>query len=183
MSDEPSRPASLLALFLVFSGLALRGFGGVLPWAQRALVDERGWLSREQFVEILAFGQLLPGPNICNLSIIVGDRFFGWRGALVALTGMMAAPAVLVLLVAVGYGQVAGHPVARGAITGMSAVSAGLILANAIRLAGTLRQRWRWLGFALAAFGAVGLMHWSLPPVLGGLLASAVGLAWWGARR
>jgi chromate transporter len=85
------KPRSLMHLFLVFTGLALRGFGGVLPWAQRVLVEERRWLSREQFIETLAFGQLLPGPNVCNVAIMVGDRWFGWRGAVAALGGMLAA--------------------------------------------------------------------------------------------
>ena len=70
-------PRSLRQVFLVFTGLALRGFGGVLPWAQRVLVEERRWLTREEFVETLAVGQVLPGPNICNLAVMVGDRWFG----------------------------------------------------------------------------------------------------------
>ena len=176
-------PASLGALFLAFSGLALRGFGGVLPWAQRALVEERRWLSREQFVEILAFAQLLPGPNVCNLSIIIGDRFFGWRGAVVALAGMLGAPMAVALGAVLVYAQVAHHPVAQGALTGMAAVSAGLILATAVKLGLALRKRWRWLGFAVAAFVAVGLLRWPLLPVLLVLTAAAVGLAWRGARR
>jgi chromate transporter len=109
------KPRSLMHLFLVFSGLALRGFGGVLPWAQRVLVEERRWLSREQFIETLAFGQLLPGPNVCNVAIMVGDRWFGWRGAVAALGGMLAAPMLLVLGAAVLYGQVADEPVVRRA--------------------------------------------------------------------
>jgi hypothetical protein len=103
--DARPRPASLIELFLVFSALALRGSGGVLPWAQRVLVDDRGWLSREEFVEMLAFGQMLPGPNVCNVALMVGDRWFGWRGALAALGGMLAAPCVVVLSLAVLYGQ------------------------------------------------------------------------------
>jgi chromate transporter len=103
----------------VFTGLALRGFGGVLPWAQRVLVEERRWLSREQFIETLAFGQLLPGPNVCNVAIMVGDRWFGWRGAVAALGGMLAAPMLLVLGAAVLYGQVADEPVVRRALAGM----------------------------------------------------------------
>jgi chromate transporter len=108
----------------VFTGLALRGFGGVLPWAQRVLVEERRWLTREQFVELLAFGQLLPGPNICNLALMAGDRWFGWRGALVALAGMLAAPAAVVLTIAIAYSRVADDPVVRRALVGMGAVSA-----------------------------------------------------------
>ena len=71
--------------------LALRGFGGVLPWVHRALVEERGWLTREEFVELLALGQLLPGPNVINLAVMAGDRWFGWRGSVAAVAGMALA--------------------------------------------------------------------------------------------
>jgi chromate transporter len=81
---ETRRPASPAHRFLAFTTLALQGFGGVLPVAQRVLCDERRWLSREEFVELLAVGQALPGPNLCNVSIMVGNRFFGWRGAVAA---------------------------------------------------------------------------------------------------
>ena len=84
-------PASPTDLFLVFNGLALRGFGGVLPFAQRTLVEDRAWMSNDEFVEMLALAQVLPGPNICNLALMVGDRFFGLRGAFAALAGMIAA--------------------------------------------------------------------------------------------
>jgi len=86
-------PASLFEMFRVFNRLALHGFGGVLPWAQRVLVEERRWLTHAEFLEMLAFAQLAPGPNVCNLAIMFGDRHFGWRGAVVALAGMLAMPA------------------------------------------------------------------------------------------
>ena len=83
-----NRPESLTHLFLAFSRLALQGFGGVLAVAQRELVERLGWMSKEEFVETLAIAQVLPGPNIVNLSMMIGDRFFGLRGAFVALAGM-----------------------------------------------------------------------------------------------
>ena len=82
--DQP-RPQSLRELFGAFTLIALQGFGGVLPVSERVLCEQKRWLSPEQYVETLALGQVLPGPNVCNLALIVGDRFFGWRGALVAL--------------------------------------------------------------------------------------------------
>lgn len=103
-----NRPASLLALFLAFTRLALQGFGGVLAVAQRELVERLGWLSKEEFVEALAIAQVLPGPNVVNLSMMIGDRFFGLRGAIAALAGMLAAPAVIVLGLAALYGSCRG---------------------------------------------------------------------------
>lgn len=176
-------PRSLRQVFLVFTGLALRGFGGVLPWAQRVLVEERRWLTREEFVETLAVGQVLPGPNICNLAVMVGDRWFGWRGALAALGGLVAAPAVLVLAAAALHGQVADDPVARRVLVGMGAAAGGMILATAVKLSMAQRARWRWLGFGVVAFVAVGLLRASLVTVLPVLGAVAVGAAWIELRR
>src|SRR5207344_1616326 len=94
------RPGSLRELFRVFNRLSLQGFGGVLPVAQFHLVDREHWLTREQFVEMLSIGQMLPGPNIVNLSLMIGDRYFGWRGALVAVAGMLLLPTAIVLMLA-----------------------------------------------------------------------------------
>jgi chromate transporter len=177
------RPASLTELFLVFSALALRGFGGVLPWAQRVLVDDRGWLTREEFVEMLAFGQMLPGPNVCNVALMVGDRWFGWRGAVAALGGMLSAPCVVVLSLAVLYGQVADDPVVRRALIGMGAVAGGMILGTALRLATTQRGRAPWLVFGALAFAGVALLRIELAWVVLALGPVAVLAAWFANRR
>jgi chromate transporter len=169
-------------LFLVFSGLALRGFGGVLPWAQRVLVEERRWLSREQFIETLAFGQLLPGPNVCNVAIMVGDRWFGWRGAVAALGGMLAAPMLLVLGAAVLYGQVADEPVVRRALAGMGAVAGGMILATAFKLVLAWRAHPAWLAWGVLAFIGVALLHLKVLLVLAVLVPPAIAAAWWWLR-
>ncbi|MFN7642146.1 MAG: chromate transporter [Burkholderiales bacterium] len=177
------RPASLTELFLVFSALALRGFGGVLPWAQRVLVDDRGWLTREEFVEMLAFGQMLPGPNVCNVALMVGDRWFGWRGAVAALGGMLSAPCVVVLSLAVLYGQVADDPVVRRALIGMGAVAGGMILGTALRLVTTQRGRTPWLVFGALAFAGVALLRIELAWVVLALGPVAVLAAWLANRR
>jgi chromate transporter len=176
--DAPPRPRSLGQLFLVFTGLALRGFGGVLPWAQRVLVEERRWLTREQFVEMLAFGQLLPGPNVCNVALMAGDRWFGWRGAVVALAGMLAAPAAVVLTIAVAYGRVADDPIVRRALIGMGAVAGGMILGTALRLAAGQRAQRGWLVFGVAAFVGVALLRLKLLWVVAALCPVAVAAAW-----
>ena len=110
MTDEINplvRPSSKKEVFVAFTLLALQGFGGVLAVAQRVLCEQKRWLTKEQFVEILAFGQVLPGPNVCNVALMVGDRFFGWRGAFAALAGMMTVPLVIVLAITVAYSQYA----------------------------------------------------------------------------
>lgn len=179
----PHRPGSCRELFLAFTWLALQGFGGVLAVVQRELVDRRQWLTREQFVEDWALAQLMPGPNVVNLSMMIGDRYFGPRGALAALAGMLTAPLAVVLLVAVLWAQVAAHPVAQSALRGMGAVSAGLVMGAGLRLMGALRTNP--MGpvacalFALTSFVLVAWLRWPLTAVLPLLGLLACGWAWW----
>ena len=177
-----ARPNSPKDLFIAFTFLALQGFGGVLAVAQRVLCDQRRWLTREQFVEILAIGQVLPGPNVCNVALMVGDRFFGWRGAFAALAGMMTVPLVIVLVVTAVYAQYASHPAVAGALHGMGAVAAGLICGTALRLASALRSNPMGMpacaGLAAAVFVAVALLRWPLVWVLAGSGTVACLFAW-----
>src|SRR3954471_6221102 len=119
-------PTSEADLFISFTLLALQGFGGVLAVVQRELVDRKQWLTREEFIEDWAVAQIMPGPNVVNLALMIGGRHFGLRGAMVALAGILTVPLVLVLLLALIYAQVAGDPHVAGALRGMGAVAAGL---------------------------------------------------------
>ena len=176
------RPQSALELFLAFNRLALQGFGGVLAVAQRELVERLGWMSKEEFVETLAIAQVLPGPNVVNLSMMVGDRFFGLRGAAAALAGMLVAPAAIVLALAMLYGELSRHPMAVDALRGMGAVSAGLILATGIKLLPALKKsplgRPLALGLAAAAFVLIALLRWPLIEVLALLGSTGMLIAW-----
>lgn len=178
-----ARPASPLAIFIAFSLLALQGFGGVLAVAQRELVDRRGWLTRLEFVELYALAQLLPGPNVVNLSLMFGDRYFGLRGALAAIAGMLLAPLLVVLALAASYQQLAEYPAVAGALRGMGAVAAGLILAMALKMLTTLRGNV--LGPALctalglATLTAIAVFRVPLAWVVIGLGLSSWGLARW----
>lgn len=178
-SSELRRPGSNGELFRAFNRLALQGFGGVLPIAQRELVERQRWLTQAEFVELLATAQVLPGPNVVNLAIMFGDRVLGWRGALAAFGGMMLAPLVIVIAMAVVYAELASHPVVAGALRGMGAVAAGLVLATAVKLAGTLRQTpiGAWAGSAIAIVSglAVGVLQWPFAWVV--LAAGSVGIA------
>jgi chromate transporter len=186
MSPPPNenlkRPASPRELFIAFTWLALQGFGGVLAVAQRVLVEQHRWLTREQFIEILALAQVLPGPNVCNVALMIGDRFFGWRGAAAALAGMMALPLALVLVVTAVYAKFASQPAVAGALYGMSAVAAGMIAGTALKLAAALRTNPlggpACLALCAAGFVAVALLRWPLIWVLLGLGSMACALAW-----
>ena len=179
MADDPSLtgPVSNKDLFVTFTRMALHGFGGVLPIAQRVLCEQKRWLSKEQFVEILALGQVLPGPNVCNVALMVGDRFFGWRGAFSALAGMMTVPLVIVLILTALYAEFASNPMVSGALKGMGAVSAGLIIGSALKLIPTLQRNPMGLPvcalIAIVTFGSVALLRWPLVWVLLGLGVAA----------
>ncbi len=169
-AEAPQRPHSRTDLFVSFNWLALQGFGGVLAVVQRELVEKKRWMTREQFVEDWAVAQILPGPNVVNLSLMIGGRYFGLSGALAALAGMLAAPLVIVLLLATLYGQVAELPAAHGALRGMGAVAAGLITATGIKLIAALDKNAMGLavciGLAVLTFVAIALLRWPLVWVL-----------------
>ncbi|MDP3251988.1 MAG: chromate transporter [Hydrogenophaga sp.] len=174
--DDRPRPESLTDVFVSFTLLALQGFGGVIAVVQREMVEKKRWLTREEFIEEWAVAQIMPGPNVINMSMMIGDRYFGLRGALAALAGLLAVPTVIVMVLALVYAQFATHPAVAGALRGMGAVAAGLIAATGLRLVGALKTNVLGLplciGLALACFAAVALLRiplfWVLP-VLGGV--------------
>ena len=178
----PPGPMSPADLFFTFNRLALQGFGGVLAVAQRELVERKGWLSREEFVEMLALSQVLPGPNIVNLALMLGDRFFGVKGALSAVAGMLAVPLVIVLVLTAAYAEFSRLAVVSGALRGMGAVAAGLVIATAFRLMGTLRSNRLGLplaaAFSVVTFVLIALLRWPLVGVLAGLGSLAIAIAW-----
>jgi chromate transporter len=181
-APEQRGPKSTRDLFFTFNRLALQGFGGVLAVAQRELVERQGWLSREEFVEMLALSQVLPGPNIVNLALMLGDRFFGLRGAFAAVGGMLLVPFVIVMALTVAYAEFSRLPFVSGALRGMGAVAAGLIIATAIRLMTTLgsNRLGRPLAalFAAVTFATIAWLRWPLIWVVAGLGTTAVAIAY-----
>jgi chromate transporter len=180
--EDQTEPAPLkvspLELFLAFSQLALSGFGGVLPWAHRTLVERKGWLTQREFVESLALGQLLPGPNIGNMAVIIGYRFAGGAGAAAAFVGLVAGPFLIMIAAGLLYQAYGTLPLVQQALSGMSSVAAGLVLATGFKMTGTLKRHWRpWL-FAALALAGVGALRWPLLAVVGGLAPFAIAAAW-----
>jgi chromate transporter len=164
------RPNSKTDLFVSFTLLALQGFGGVLAVVQRELVEKKKWLTLDEFVEDWAVAQILPGPNVVNLSLMIGDRYFGMRGALAALAGMLTFPLLIVIALAALFAGVADMPQVQGALRGMGAVAAGLITATGLKLIAALKGNpmgtlvcW---AFAAITFVAIGLLRLPLAWVL-----------------
>ena len=173
-------------MFVVFSKLALQGFGGVLPVTQRVLCEERGWLTRTEFAETLALAQLLPGPNVCNLALMIGDRHFGTRGALAALAGMLVLPFIIVVALAAVVGQSSTWPWVSDALRGMGLAASGLLVGTGLKLASGLRGHP--LGakgaglIVMLVFGLVVGLRWPLAWVLGSVAPLSIGLCWWRLR-
>lgn len=182
MNTRPLRPRSPTDLFVSFTWLALQGFGGVMAVVQHGLVERKRWLTREEFVEEWAVAQIMPGPNVINLCLMIGGRYFGWRGALAALAGLVTVPLLLVLLLALVYSHYGTHPELAGALRGMGGVAAGLIIGTGLKLVSALTSNP--LGLPLcAAFGALcfvgtALLRWPLVYVLPTLGALACVLAY-----
>ncbi len=178
--DGPPQPRSKTDLFLSFTWLALQGFGGVLAVVQRELVEKKRWMTREEFVEEWSVAQIMPGPNVVNLALMIGARWFGLPGALAALAGMLAAPLVVVLLLALVYTRFAADPHMAGALRGMGAVAAGLIAATGIKLIPALGHnvlgRTGCTVLGLLCFAGIALLRWPLAYVLSGL--GAIGCVW-----
>jgi chromate transporter len=177
-------PAS--TLFIVFSRLALMGFGGVMPFAYRALVEQRKWLTAEEFAKYLAMSQMLPGPTICNVSLMVGSRYGGTAGALASISGLIAGPFLIVIALGVMYQQYGDLALFRDAIRGMAAVAAGLILATAFKMGRALFAKARWseprdllkVAMLVLAFIGLGVLQWKLVVVFCVLAPLGTGAAY-----
>lgn len=178
--DSPAVRIKPFDLFVAFTRITLTSFGGALFWSRRALVERYRWLSEQEFVEVLALAQLLPGANGLNLAVVVGYRFAGWRGAAASLAGFLIAPCVVIMILGVLHARYGSVPVVRSALAGMSAVAVGLLFATAAQMTRVLRHRWRpWLLVTITLF-AVGVMRWPFLAVVGVLAPVSIVLSWKG---
>ena len=168
MTEVPAlrnAPTSNADLFFSFNWLALQGFGGVLAVVQRELVEKKKWLTLDEFVEDWSVAQILPGPNVINLALMIGGKHFGWRGALSALAGLLLVPTILVLIFASAIAGVADSEAMQGSLRGMGAVSAGLIMATGIKMLPALKTNPMGLVacIALATITFFAIAIWRLP--------------------
>jgi len=176
--SSAERRISALELFLVFNRITLTSFGGALFWSHRALVEQRRWLTEFEFAEMLSLAQLLPGANGVNLAVLVGYRFDGWRGAVAALGGFLAAPCGVIALLGLLHHRYGELALVQAALTGMSSVAVGLLIATALRMTVVLQRRLLPLAFAAITFAAVGVMRWPFLAVIGVLAPFAIAAAW-----
>src|ERR1700733_7805817 len=175
----PPRP-SLSELFVAYALISLYGFGGVLAWSRRMMVEERRWLTPEQFNETYALCAFLPGGNILNFSVILGARFRGAWGAIAAAAGLMGPPLLLVICIGAIYAHYGDVPVLRHALTGVASAAAGLMMATVAKMARPLFRSGTITGpvIAFATFASIGIAHWPLPLVLAVIVPVSIGAAW-----
>jgi chromate transporter len=179
---HPASVPSTAELFLRFTQVGASGFGGVMPWARRMLVEERRWLSDEEFSEMLSLCQVLPGPNIVNMAVCVGTRFRGARGAAAAFLGLLGAPFAIILVLGALFTQYGELPAIAAAFRGISAAAAGLIVAMGLKMAASRRLRSPMAAFALAAFVGVALVRLPLGAFLLIAAPASVAAAAWRRR-
>jgi chromate transporter len=183
--SEPAAPPtafrpSLSELFRAFAVVSLSGFGGALPWARRAIVEQKRWMTTEEFNETFALSQFLPGPNLVNFSVVFGSRFGGPAGAAVAFAGLMGPPLIIVTGLAILYERFGNIEMLSRILLGITAAATGLLIAVVAKMAAPLfLKRWNSAPlFAILAFTGVAIMHWPLPYVFLGLAPLSVAFAW-----
>jgi chromate transporter len=192
MQDSPTdcvqdtRPhPSLAELFLGFAKISVSGFGMILPWARRMIVDEKKWMTAEEFNETYSLAQFLPGPNVVNMSVVFGSRMHGAAGAAVALLGLLGPPALIATGLSALYGVYGDVDVLRRILTGIAAAAIGLMIAVIARMAEPLLRK----GFGpaplvmAATFLAIGVARWPLVWTLVVMVPASIALAWWWMRR
>ena len=176
----PVKRPSLAELFRAFVIVSISGFGGALPWARRMIVEQKGWMTAEEFNEAFALSQFLPGPNVVNFSVVFGSRFGGAPGAAVALAGLMGPPLIIVTILAVLYARFGDLEALSRILAGITAAATGLLISVVAKMAAPLFQkRWDWAPLiAGAAFIGVAIMQWPLPLVFVALAPVSIGIAW-----
>lgn len=180
MNATPTGPQSLREIFWVFTLMALQGFGGVMSIAQRELVDKRRWLTPDAFLEDWAVAQVMPGPNVGNLAIIVGERYMGVAGAVVAALGLFTLPLLCLIGLATAYAAAPGDTAIAGMLRAVGMVVVALISVTAMKLAPALQRHpagWRvCAGVSLATLATILWLRWPLWAVL--LLIGGASCAW-----
>jgi chromate transporter len=177
-----TKSVSLAELFLSYAKIGLLGFGGVAPWARHVIVEERRWLDDREYAALLGVGQVIPGPNTVNSAVMIGDKFQGTLGSIVSVLGIVGAPVLVLIGIALLYDRIAALPGVDAAMAAGAAAAAGLVMGTAIKLARKIKPNMVAVAIGVAAFVSVGVFHvpmvWAIL-VLGPLSIATV---WWQRR-
>ena len=184
VSSPPIQP-SLLELFVAFARMSLAGFGGVLYWARRGIVDQHRWMTAEEFNETYALCHFLPGPNIVNLSFVFGSRFRGIAGGIAAFAGLVGPPMVIAMIMAALYARYGEIDTLRRILAGVSCAAIGLLMATVLRMMMPLIRKRDLIGLVIlvAVFIAIGLARLPLQAVLLVAIPLSIGITYFMRRR
>ena len=161
-------------LFWGFTKISMSGFGGVLPWARRSIVEKEKWLSSEEFSSLLGICQIVPGPNIVNVAVCIGSRFAGVPGAVAGVLGVLTGPVILVIFMGMLYEHLSYIPMVQGMLKGISAVGIGLIASTGFKMLRTELKYPPMLIVVILILIAAGYFHLGIGWVV--LLASPIAL-------
>jgi len=183
--SQPPNPPGLLELFVAFAMMSLAGFGGVLVWARRGIVDKHRWMTAEEFNETFALCHFLPGPNIVNLSVVFGSRFRGMAGGLAAFAGLVGPPMVIATILAALYARYGEIDALRRILAGVSCAAVGLLIAVVFKMMMPLIKKRDLVGIValVAIFIAIGLLRLPLPAVLLAAIPLSLGVTFFVHRR
>ena len=166
--DLAKSPPSLVVLFVAFAKMSLAGFGGVLVWARRGIVDQHKWMTADEFNETFALCHFLPGPNIVNLTFVFGSRLRGIPGAIAAFSGLVGPPALIMVVMGMLYHRYGEIDALRRILSGVACAAIGLMLAAVFRMMTPLIKRRDVVALLVmaAVFVAIGILRLPLPTVL-----------------
>ena len=182
---SPPRPPGLAELFFAFAKMSLAGFGGVLVWARRAIVEQHRWMTAEEFNETFALCHFLPGPNIVNLSFVFGSRFAGFAGGLAAFAGLIGPPMLIAIVLAALYAHYGELETLRRILAGVACAAVGLLIAVVLRMAMPLFRKRDVAGLLMlaAVFMAIGVFRLPLQVVLLVGIPLSLLITWFLRRR
>ena len=183
--DLATAPPGLADLFLAFAGMSLAGFGGVLVFARRAIVEQHRWMTADEFNETFALCHFLPGPNIVNLSMVFGSRLRGIAGGVAAFAGLLLPPTLIMMVLAIAYAQFGDLEVLRRILAGISCAAIGLLIAVVFRMMTPLLKRADPLPviLMLGVFLAIGVLRLPLQAVLLVAIPVSVGVTYFLRRK
>lgn len=167
---EAPPPATVIPgsgeLFAGYLKIGLFGFGGVAAWARRVIVEERHWLTEREYAEILGLGQVLPGPNVGNAAVMIGRRFHGLAGALLATAGLYCAPFIILVVLCLFYDRYGQLPAVAPVMAGIAAGAAGMVIGTAFKMAGKLKLRAEAIAILLLATLGAAWLGLPLPVIV-----------------
>ena len=184
-TSPPGDPISLATLFVAFAKMSLAGFGGVLVWARRGIVDQHKWMTADEFNETFALCHFLPGPNIVNLTFVFGFRLRGLPGAIAAFAGLVGPPALIMVIMGALYQRYGEIEVLRRILSGVACAAIGLMLAVVFRMMTPLLMRRDVIALLVmaAVFIAIGVLRLPLAAVLLVAIPVSIAITAWVRRQ